>query len=114
QLRAQVTLFGIARADEHEACGMAHRDAFALDDVLAGGGDVEEEVDEMVFEEVDLVYKEVAAVRAREQSGFVGLLAAGQRAFEIERADDAVLGGAQWQVDDGNGMFVAAELLPGG
>ena len=113
ELRTEITLFGIPTADEDEACGMAHTDPLALDDVLPGGGDIEQEIDEVILEEVDLVDVEVPAIRAREEPGFVRLLAAGERAFEVEGADHAILGGAEREVDDGDGGFVGAELLAG-
>ena len=81
---------------------MADAEAFALDDVLAGGGDVDQQVDEVVLEQVDLVDIEEAAVGAGEQSGFEGLFAAGQGAFEVEGADDSSSGGAEREIDDGN------------
>ena len=43
---AEVAFLGVARADEDEAGGVADRKAVAFDDVLAGLGDVEEEVEE--------------------------------------------------------------------
>lgn len=111
QLGAQVAFLGVAAADEDEACGVSDADPFAFDDVLAGGGDIEEEIDEVIFEEVDLIYIEVAAVRTGKEPGFVGLLAAGEGALEVEGADDAVLGGAEWEIHDGDPDFIGAELL---
>ena len=99
QLRAQFAFFGVAAADQHEARRMAHAQALALDHVLARGGHVDQQVDQMVVEQVDLVDVQKAAVRARQQPGLEGLDALRQRALEVERADDAVLGGAQRQVD---------------
>ena len=99
QLRPQLALFRVAAADQHEARRVAHAQAFALDHVLARGGDVEQQVDQVVFEQVDLVDVEKAAMGARQQAGLEGLVALRQRALEIERADDAVFGGAERQVD---------------
>ena len=79
QLGAQLALLGVHRADEHEAGRVAVRDAVALDEVLAGGGDVEQHVDEVVGEQVDLVDVEHAAVGRGEQAGPERQLAAGQR-----------------------------------
>ena len=99
QLRAQFALLRIAAADQHEARRVAHAQALALDDVLARGRDVEQQVDEVILEQVDLVDVEEAAVGARQQAGLERLHALRQRAFEVERADDAVLGRAERQVD---------------
>ena len=111
ELRSQIALLGIAAADEDEARGMADADAFAFDDVLAGRGDVEEEVDEMILEEIDLVDVEVAAVGAGEEAGFVRFLTTGEGAFEVEGADDAVLGRAEWEIDDGDRDFGGPQFL---
>ena len=78
QLWAQLALLGVHRADEHEAGRVAVRDAVALDDVLAGDGDVEQHVDEVVGEQVDLVDVEDAAVGGGEQAGPERQLAAGR------------------------------------
>lgn len=114
QLRAEIAFFGIAAADEDKARGMAHADSFALDDILASGGDVEQEVHEMIFEEIDLVDVEVAAMRAREESGLVGFFAAGEGAFEIECADDPIFGGAEREVNDRDRCFVCTKFFAGG
>ena len=99
QLRAQLALLGIAAADQDEPGRMAHAQALALDQVLARGRDVEQEVDQMVLEQIGLVDVEEAAVGPRQQAGLERLLAPGQRPLEVERADDPVLGRAQRQVD---------------
>ena len=100
QLRAQLALLGVHRADEHEAGRVAVGDAVALDEVLAGDGDVEQDVDEVVGEEVDLVDVQHAAVGRGEQAGPERQLAAGQRGRDVERAEQPVLGRAERQLDE--------------
>ncbi len=100
QLRPQLALLRIARPDQHEARRMAHAQALALHDVLARGGDVEQQVDQMVLQQVDLVDIEEPAMGAGQQPRLEPLLAARQRPLQIERADDPVLGRAERQVDD--------------
>ncbi len=100
QLRAQVALLRIAAADEHESRRVTHAEAFTLDDVLAGGRDVEQQVDQVVLEQVHFVDVEEAAMGPRQQAGLEGLLALRQRTLEIERADDAVFGRTQRHVHD--------------
>ncbi len=112
QLRAQFALLRVAAADQHEARRMAHAQALALDDVLAGRRNVEQHVDQMVLEQVHLVDVQKAAMRAREQARLERLHAVRERAFEIERADDAVLGRAERQVDHGHGRRLAPERDP--
>jgi hypothetical protein len=92
---------------------MAHADAFAFNNVLSGGGDVEEEIDEMVFEEIDLVDIEVAAMRAGEEAGLVGFFTAREGAFQVECADDPIFGGAEREINDGDGSLMGSELFAG-
>jgi hypothetical protein len=99
QLRAQLALLGVAASHQHEARRVPHRQALALDHVLARGCDVDQQVDQVVLEQVDLVDVQEAAVRPRQQPGLEVLLAVGERALEVEGAEHAVLGHAQWQVD---------------
>ena len=79
---------------------MADAETFAFDDVLAGRGHVDQQIDEMVLKKIDLVGVEETATGARQQAGLEALDALRQRAFEIERADDAIVRRAQRQVDD--------------
>ncbi len=71
----------------------------------------------MILEQIDLVDIEKAAMRARQQTGLERLDAGRQRALEIERADDAVLGRTQRQIDEGDrdlrpGRAWSAILIP--
>ena len=100
ELRAQLALLRVHRADEQEPGGVRHRHPVALDVRPAHGGGVEEGVDEMVVQEVDLVDVEHAAMGLREQTGLVGTDALGQRALEVERADEPVLGRPDRQLDE--------------
>ena len=63
-------------------------------------GGVEQQIDEVVVQQVDLVDVEEAAVGGGEQPGLEGLHAFGQRAFEVEGADEPVLGRADRQLDE--------------
>ena len=108
----QFAFFRVAAADQHEARGVPHAEALALDHVLARGGDVEQEIDEMVLEQIDLVDIEKAAIGLREQARLEGFFAMRERALEIERADDAILGRAQRQIDDGNGRAARSSSRP--
>ena len=75
QLRAQLALLGVHRADEHEAGRVLDRDAVALDGRAAHRGGVEQQVDEVVVQQVDLVDVEDPAVRLGQQAGLVLRLA---------------------------------------
>ena len=104
---------GISTADEDEARRVAHRQALALDHVLARGGHVDQQVHEVVLEQVHLVDVEEATIRAREQSGLERLHALRQRALEVERADDAVFGGPEREVDHRDRHVVRLRLRAG-
>ena len=100
KLGPQLPFLRIAAADHHEAGGMAHREAFPFDDILAGGRDVEEEIDEMVLQKVDLVHIEKAAIGLGEKPRLEAPLAGQERVFQIEPADDAILARPERQIDD--------------
>ena len=99
QLRAQLALLDVHRADEQEARVVHGRDSVALDARDARGRRVEQRVDEVVGQQVDLVDVEDAPVGAGEQAGLEGLLAV-QRAAEVERADEPVEARAERQLDE--------------
>ena len=61
ELGAEFAFFGVAGADEDKAGGVADRQALTLYHVLARLGDIEEEVDDVIFKQVDLVDMKVAA-----------------------------------------------------
>ena len=79
---------------------MLVRHRLPLDPVDTAGGHVEEEVDEVVGQEVDLVDIEHAAVGGGQQAGQEATLTAGQRCGQVQRAGDAILGGAHRQLDE--------------
>ncbi len=103
ELGAELALLGVHGADEHEAGGVGDRDAVALDGGAAHRGGVEQQVDEVVVEEVDLVDVEEAAVRAGEEAGLVLGDAVGQHLGQVQRAEHAVLGGADGELDEAYG-----------
>ena len=100
QLRAQLAFFRVAAADQHELRPMANREPFALDHVLTRGGDIQQQVHQVILEQVDFVDVEKPAMRLCQQARFKCLLPGAQGAFEIERADHPVLGCSQGQVDE--------------
>ncbi len=79
---------------------MAQAHALALDDIFAGRRDVEQEIDEEVFEQVHFVDVEKSAVGAGEKAGLESLFAARERPLQIESADHAVFGRAEREVHD--------------
>src|SRR5207245_5517760 len=71
-----------------------------LDPVDAAGGHVEEDVDEVVRQEVDLVDIEDAAVGSCEQAGLEAAPALGERPFDVEGADQTILGCTHRELDE--------------
>ena len=108
QLRAQFAFFGVAAAHQHEARGVAHRQALALDHVLARGRHVDQQVDQVVLEQVHLVDIEQAAVGLGQQARLKRLFAPRQRAFDVQGPHDTVFGRAQGQVDHRSWAFADA------
>ena len=98
ELRAEFAFFGIHRADEHELGGMLKRDAFAFDDVDAHRRRIEQEVDDVVVEQVDFVHVQNAAIGVGEDARLEFLFAFFDGGLDVERADDAVFGGADGQI----------------
>ena len=62
-----------------------------LTDVFAGRRNIEQKIDQMIFKQVGFIDVKEPAMRAGQQSRLECLLAARQRPFQIERADNAVL-----------------------
>src|SRR5690606_13415995 len=98
QLGAKLTLLRVHRADQHEPGAVADRDAVPLDRHLAGGGGVEQQVDEVVVEQVDLVDVQDAAVGASQEPGLELDGAGSERLLEVERAEHPVLRGPDRQL----------------
>ena len=72
KLGPQLPLLRVARADEHEARGMANAEALALKHVLPGSRHVEQEIHQVIVEEVDFVDVKKAPVRACQKSRVEG------------------------------------------
>ena len=87
KLGAEVALLGVHRSDQGELGGVGAGDAVALDPVDAGGGGVQQHVDEVVVEQVHLVDVQHPAVRAGEQPRLERRLAV-ERVGDRQRADD--------------------------
>ncbi|CAK0431398.1 Uncharacterised protein [Burkholderia pseudomallei] len=100
QLRAQLALFRVHRADEREARRVAVRHAVALDRVDAARGRVEQRVDERVRQQVDLVDVQHAEMRARDEAGRKAHRIVGERAREVERTRHLLVAGRQRQRDE--------------
>ncbi len=88
-------------------------DAFAFDTVDAGGGDVEQHIDEMVGQQIDFVDVKHPAVRRRKQPGLETEVSLGQRDGQVEGPDQAVLGRPQGEFDEGGIVGQQRREAPG-
>jgi len=77
-----------------------HRKPLALHQILARGRHIEQQIDEVILQQIDLVDIEKAPVRLGQQPRLEPLFTRAQRALQIERADHAVFGRAQWQIHE--------------
>lgn len=69
QLRAQLALFRVHRADQHELRRMAVGNAVTLDQVGAAGGDIQQQIDQVIGQQIDFVDVEHAAVGLGQHTG---------------------------------------------
>ncbi len=99
QLRAQVAFFGVHRADQDKARRVGKGDAFALDDVDAHGGRIEQQVDDMIVQQVDFIDIQQAAVGGSQHARLEVALALLDGFLDIQGAHHPVFGGADRQVD---------------
>ena len=100
ELRAQVAFFRVHRADEDKARRMRKADALALDDVDAHRRAIEQQVHHVIVQQVDFVHVQQAAIGRRQHARLKVALALLNRALNIQRAHDAVLGRAHRQVHE--------------
>ena len=98
QLGTKLSFLRVPRSDEHEARGMADRKTFAFDGIDPGFGHIEQKIDNVIFQQVDLVDVEVSAVGPRQKTGFEGFLAMGEHTLDVEGAGNPVFGHAKGQV----------------
>ncbi len=101
ELGPEVPFFGVHRPDEDKTAGVDVGHAVTFDPVDAARGHVEQDVHQMVGQQVDLVDVQHAAMGGSQETGLKAVLAAGQRRRQVEGADQAVLGRADGQLDEG-------------
>ncbi|MNL09101.1 hypothetical protein D3C87_1298490 [compost metagenome] len=94
QLRAQLALLRIHRADEHEARRVLVGHAIALHHVHTAGRHVEQLVHQRVRQQVDFIHIQHALVRARQQARREAHLALLQHVAQVQRAGQLLLAGA--------------------
>ena len=112
QLRPQVALLGVHRADQDELGRVGEADALALHDVLRPWPRVQQQVHHVVVQQVDLVDIKQAAVGRGQHARLEMALAALDGLLDIQRADDAILGGADRQVDEAGAAGATGSTSP--
>jgi len=95
KLRTKFAFFRIARANQHKARWMLDGNAFTLDLIDSGNGHVEQQIDEMIFEQVYLVDVEKASISTRQQAGIEDFSASRKGALNINRSTNAILSRSQ-------------------
>jgi hypothetical protein len=111
QLRAQLALLRIARADEHKLRRMLNRDAFTLDQIATRDRHVEQKINQVIFEQVYFVNVEKAAMSACQQPGLKSLNTFLERTLYVKSSANAVFGCIQGKVNYGNGNPVARKFF---
>ncbi len=94
QLRAELALLGVHRADQHEPRRVGDRHALPFHRDPAHRGGVQQGVHQVVGQQVHFVHIEQSAVRGGEQPRLEIGAAVAQRAFQIQGTDHAILGRA--------------------
>ena len=103
ELRAQLALFGIHRADQHELRRVGDRYAVAFHGDGAHRGRIEEQIDQVIVQQVDFVDVEDSAVRLGQQARFEVHRALAESLFEVDRSRDAILGGTDGKLHQAHG-----------
>ena len=68
ELRSEFAFFGIAGTHENESSRMCNRYAFTFDGVCCACCCIEQEIDQMIFEQVDFIDIKKTAIGAGQQS----------------------------------------------
>jgi hypothetical protein len=100
QLRPQVALLRVHGAHQDELGRVAEADALALHHVDPHGGRVQQQIHHVIVQQVDLIDIKQAAVGRGQHARLEVALAPLDRLLDVQRADDAVLGGADRQIDE--------------
>mmetsp|Transcript_27297 Transcript_27297/g.64133 ORF Transcript_27297/g.64133 Transcript_27297/m.64133 type:complete len:257 (+) Transcript_27297:117-887(+) len=111
ELGPQISFIWVRSAHEDKSGGVAHTHTLSFHCVDAARGTVQQHIDELVVKEVALVYVEDAAVHAREDAGLECLARFFQGPLDINRASDAILCGAQRQLNKGSPPHLGLDLL---
>lgn len=99
KLRAQFPLLRVHGSDQHETGRMDDLEPFALDPVDPRSGHIEQQVDQMIFEQIDLIDIKNPAVRRSQQPRLEGAAPAPQRLFQMDAADHPIFRRPQRQLD---------------
>src|SRR5687768_6467424 len=79
---------------------MSDRDSLPLNDVDAACRDIEKQIDKMIFQKIDFIDIQEAAMRARQQAGLESAGSMQKRMLDIDRARHTILRRSEWEIDD--------------
>src|SRR6185295_19363910 len=99
KLWPQFALFRITGTNQHKSSRMLNRNVFSFNLVATRHGNVEQQINEMVLEQVDFVYIKKASVRARQQTRLKSFYSLAQGSLDIYRTTDAIFSSSQRQVN---------------
>ncbi len=99
-LRAEVPLLRIHRADQNEFRRVRDRQPFPLDRAPVAGGRVQDVVDQMIGQEIDLIHVEDVPVGRAEDAHLHLALARMEQGLDVDAADQTVFRAAQREIDD--------------
>ena len=111
ELGPELALLGVHGAHQDEAGRVGKGNTLALHHVDPHGRGVQEHVHQVVVQQVHFVDIQNAPVGRGEQTRLKMLLAAFDGAFQIDGAQEAVLGGAQGQIHHHHGPVPAGQDL---
>jgi hypothetical protein len=102
QLRPQVALLGVHRADQHESRGVPKREPLTLHVIHTHGRRIEQQVNKMVAQQVHFIDVEKPPMRGGEQSRLEASLTGQEGPFEVQAAHHAIVGCTHGQVHEGD------------
>ena len=110
KLWSKFAFFRISRTDQHKARRMLDRNTFTLNFIDSGDRNVEQQIDEMIFEQVYFVDVQKTAIRARKQSGIESFATGRQRALDIDGPAHSILSCSQRKLDNRHRHLFRSDL----
>mmetsp|Transcript_68807 Transcript_68807/g.108484 ORF Transcript_68807/g.108484 Transcript_68807/m.108484 type:complete len:239 (-) Transcript_68807:226-942(-) len=112
QLGTKLTFLRVTAAHQDELGWVANADALTLHGVPATRCRVQQDVHQVVVQQIHLIHVQNPSVRFREQPGFESLLTLGQGLLDVNGTTNAVLCGAQRQINHGHLLVLQRQVFP--